>query len=210
MQMKKYIHFRSLSPNNFVKKGGESTFYLEATGARHLTLPQKPQISQDPTEFSFLVVQHHFLYSQLPEKMSLLVVHGLNTKTQKLKNFVQVMNSWGWKGRRNTQSLCLRLTRLDSISAPAAFAPPCEIASYPSARSHWPDNGVFLIMKLCHSHLSKTLETARLQEKDPHPYLPSHCQGSVQRGQQLSCIRNFGSFRVLVVRMEECRLHWYE
>lgn len=41
MQMKKYgiymymsynIHFRSLSPNNFVKKGGESTFHLEATG----------------------------------------------------------------------------------------------------------------------------------------------------------------------------------
>ena len=144
MYMSYNIHFRSLSPNNFVKKGGESTFHLEATGPVTWPFPRSHRFLQDPTEFSFLMVQHHFLYSQLPDKMSLLVVHGLNSKLKKLKNFIQVKNSWGWKGCRNTQSLCLRLTRLDSIPAPAAFAPPFEIASYPSARSHWPDNGIFL------------------------------------------------------------------
>ena len=153
MQMKKYgiymymsynIHFRSLSPNNFVKKGERIYLSSWSHGARHLTLPQKPQISQDPTEFSFFDGSAPFLIFPTSRKDVFVSCTWLKFKTQKLKNFIQVKNSWGWKGCRNTQSLCLRLTRLDSISAPAAFAPPFEIASYPSARSHWPDNGVFL------------------------------------------------------------------
>lgn len=105
MHMKKYgiymymsnnIHFRSLTPNSFVniarwKNVEKSTFYLESGGPVTWPFPKKPQISQDPTEFYFLVVQHHFLYSQLPEKKSLLVVHGLNSK---LKNWRTSFKSW--------------------------------------------------------------------------------------------------------------------